>query len=147
MTSYIGVFKVQLVREGSFPYADRQIRSADDAADILAGYLVGVDREHFVVLTLDTKHKVTGIHTVSVGSLDATIVHPREVYKPAVLAGASGIIVGHNHPSGDPTPSSEDIAVTKRLKEAGTLLGIDFLDHIIVGDNGRYTSLKSEGKC
>jgi len=82
---------------------------------------------------------------VSIGSLDASIVHPREVYKVAILANSSSIIVCHNHPSGDPTPSREDINVTKMLKEAGELLGIPVLDHIIVGSEGAYYSLKERG--
>ena len=115
------------------------------AALLLKKFLAGVDREHFVLLLLNTKNKVTGIHVVSVGSLDSSLVHPREVFKPAVLANCASIILGHNHPSGDPQPSREDIGLTKRLKDAGELMGIPVLDHIVVGDGSvRYFSFKEE---
>lgn len=103
----------------------------------------GLDRENFVVLLLDTKNKVIGINTVSIGTLNSSLVHPREVFKPAILASAAALILAHNHPSGDPKPSREDIEVTKRLIEAGGLLGIQVLDHIIVGDY--CVSLKEQG--
>lgn len=144
MSYRIPVVQIQLVRERSMVSEIKQIRCAEDAANICQAYLHGVDREHVVVLLLDTKHQVRGIHTVSVGSLDASIIHPREVLKPAILANSSAIIVAHNHPSGDPTPSPEDITVTKRLAEACRIIGIDLLDHIVVGDE-RFTSLKSQG--
>jgi DNA repair protein RadC len=95
-------------------------------------------------MMLSTKNTVNAIHTASIGSLSSAIVHPREVYKAAVLANASSIVLGHNHPSGDPTPSPEDIEVTKRLSNAGDLMGIDVLDHVIIGD-GRFYSLKERG--
>ncbi len=144
MSYRIPVVTIQLVRERTMASETKQIKCAEDAAAILMQYLQGADREHFVALTLDTKHKVTSIHTVSIGSLDASIVHPREVLKPAILGNASGVLVGHNHPSGDPTPSPEDIAVTRRLAEACKIIGIDLLDHVVVGD-GRFHSLKALG--
>lgn len=98
--------------------------------------------EIFAILTLDTKNKITGVFKVSTGSLSASIVHPREVFKRALLQNASAIILLHNHPSGDPKPSTEDIDITKRLIEAGEILGIKILDHIIIGDETRYISLK-----
>jgi len=97
----------------------------------------------FVVMVLSAKHIVNAINTVSLGILDASIVHPREVFKPAILSNASSVIVGHNHPSGDPEPSPEDVAVTRRLVDAGKILGIDVLDHIVIGDEGRFVSLKA----
>lgn len=102
------------------------------------------DREHFVVVWLDTKHHVLGHETVSVGSLDAALAHPREVFKGAVLRSAAAVILAHNHPSGDPTPSGEDIELTYRLAEAGRLLGIEVLDHIVIGDH-RFVSLRERG--
>lgn len=129
------------------PASDRrQIHSADDAAEYVMDRMRHLKKEHFVTLHLDTKHRVIGEETASVGSLDSSIVHPREVFKVAVKRSASAILCVHNHPSGDPTPSSEDIAVTQRLCEAGRILGIDVLDHIIVGD-GHYTSLRALGHC
>lgn len=121
-----------------------QIRSADDAAEYFMDRLRHLKKEHFVTLHLDTKHCIIGEEVTSVGSLDASIVHPREIFKLAVKRSASAILCLHNHPSGDPTPSPEDIAVTRRLCEAGRLLGIDVLDHIVVGD-GQFVSLKARG--
>ena len=92
-------------------------------------------KEHFVVLHLDGKNRIVCFDRVSIGSLNQAIVHPREVFKTACLSNAAAILLVHNHPTGDPTPSSEDIAITKRLKESGDVLGIKVLDHIIVGDN------------
>jgi DNA repair protein RadC len=101
-------------------------------------------QEVFGILILNTKHKIVAVHEISRGSLNSSIVHPREVFKPAVLHNAAAIICFHNHPSGDPKPSEEDIEITKRLVEAGKILGIEVLDHIIVSDEG-YTSLKGRG--
>ena len=91
--------------------------------------------EEFGVVTLDTKNKVTGYCRVSIGTLEASLVHPREVLKPAILNSASSIILVHNHPSGDPTPSRQDLQVTDAMKDAGKILGIDVLDHIVIGEN------------
>jgi DNA repair protein RadC len=123
----------------------RQIRTADDAAGYFMDRMRYLKKEHFVILHLDTKHCVIGEETVSMGSLDASIVHPREIFKSAVKRSASAILCAHNHPSGDPTPSPEDIAVTRRLCQAGKLLGIDVLDHIVVGD-GKFVSLQAQGQ-
>src|SRR5712692_98326 len=141
----VPVYKVCLVREGRVSCYNQQIRSAVDAATLLHTYLADVDREHFVILMLDQKNKVIGINTVSVGSLTASICHPREIYKPAILCNAASIICGHNHPSGDCQPSREDRALTQRLVEAGKLLGISVLDHVIIGGEGRYFSFADEG--
>ena len=142
---YLPIYRVTLVREGQLPSYEHQFRSSADAARMLATYLADVDREHFVVLMLDQKNHVIGIHTVSMGSLTASIVHPREVFKAAILANAATILCGHNHPSGDPQPSKEDRAITHRLAEAGKLLGINVVDHIIIGSAGRYFSFADEG--
>jgi len=141
----LSIYRVMLVREGRMPYDQPQIRCSADACRILATYLAGVDREHFVVLMLDQKNHVIGIHTVSMGSLTASVVHPREVYKVAILANAATILCDHNHPSGDVQPSQEDRAITHRLAEAGKLLGISVVDHIIIGSAGRYFSFADEG--
>jgi len=115
-----------------------------DVANLLMPDLRYLKKEVLKSLLLDTKNKVLGIKTVSIGDLSSSIVHPREVFKDAVLASAASIIVAHNHPSGDPTPSAEDVAVTKRLMSAGEILGIDVLDHIVIGD-GTFASLKERG--
>jgi len=98
-----------------------------------------------VILLLDQKNQVIGINTVSMGSLTASVVHPRECFKPAILCNAVSLICGHNHPSGDCQPSREDRALTTRLVEAGKLLGIAVLDHIIIGGEERYFSFADEG--
>jgi len=97
-----------------------------------------------VILLLDTKHRINAAHIVAVGSLNGCVTHPREVFKAAVLANAAAVIVAHNHPSGDPTPSPEDRDLALKLKRAGDILGVPLLDFLIVGD-GRYASLSREG--
>jgi DNA repair protein RadC len=142
----VPIYRVTLVREGKIQDHPGKITSSLMAADLVNRYLEGVDREHFVVLLLDRKNQLIGINTVSIGSLTASVVHPREVYKVAILSNAAAIICAHNHPSGDPQPSQEDRALTARLVVAGKLLGIDVLDHIIVGDESkRYFSFADEG--
>ncbi|TJY41446.1 JAB domain-containing protein [Cohnella pontilimi] len=115
-----------------------------DAADLLMEELRHLREEHFVVLFLNTKNRVIGRQTVSVGSLNASVVHPREVFRAAIRRSSASILCAHNHPSGDPTPSPEDIQLTRRLAEAGELVGIELLDHIVIGDN-RFISLKELG--
>lgn len=121
-----------------------RIRSPRDVYNLLGPSLRDERREHFVAVLLDTKGGVLRQRTVSVGDLSSSIVHPREVFAEAIRHGAASLIVAHNHPSGDPTPSPEDAAVTRRLVEAGELLGIEVLDHIVLGDN-RWVSLKEKG--
>jgi DNA repair protein RadC len=137
---------VTLVREHAVAVAQPQIRSSRDAAALFRQHLGAVDREHFMVAMLDQKNKVIGINTVSMGSLTASVVHPREVLKPAILSNAAALVCCHNHPSGAPQPSQEDRALTKRLVDAGKLLGIAVLDHIILGDGTEtYFSFADEG--
>ncbi len=140
----IQVVTIQMVKEKSLLYENNHIKSPIDAYEIAEKFLVGADREHFVVMCLDSKNKVNALNTVSIGTLNSSAVHPRETFKAAILGNSAAIILVHNHPSGDPTPSPEDRAITKRLAEAGRILGIEVLDHIIIGD-GRYVSLKEEG--
>lgn len=120
---------------------DKYIRSPKDVSDILMEKVRYYNQEHFIVLYLTTKNMVIEEKTLFIGSLNSSIVHPREVFREAVKRSAAAFICVHNHPSGDPTPSNEDIEVTKRLRECGDLVGVDFLDHIIIGD-GKYVSLK-----
>ena len=129
--------RVRLIREGVATYQST-VTSAQDVVR-LCNDMVELDREECRVLLLDAKHHVIGVHTVSIGSLTASIVHPREVFKAAILSNAAAIIAVHNHPSGDPTPSPEDRALTKRLHEAGTLLGISLLDHVVIGHQRHYS--------
>ena len=118
------------------------------AARLAATVLADTTVEKVLALHLDTKRKLIGIHIVSVGTLDASLVHPRDVFKAAYLSNASALIVAHNHPSGDPTPSGEDRALSERLRQAGKLLGVDLLDFVIVTDPAegfRYHSFKETG--
>jgi DNA repair protein RadC len=124
-----------------------QISNARDAAQIIVPLIAGKVVEHFGVLSLDTKRRVIGWDVISIGTLNAALVHPREVFLTAVLHHASAVVVAHNHPSGDPTPSQDDIAVTGRLKACGDLLGIDLLDALVIGDEGRFTSLCELERC
>lgn len=140
----VNIVQVKLVREKSMLYKDRKIRSPHDSYELFRDFLGDVDREHFVVLCLDVKNQPTCIQTVHIGSLNSSIVHPREVLKPALLSNAASIIVAHNHPSGNSTPSPEDIDVTKRLEEACAILGISLLDHIIVCTS-EFCSLNEKG--
>ncbi|HSV74952.1 MAG TPA: DNA repair protein RadC [Chthonomonadales bacterium] len=119
------------------------VRGPEDVADLLLPSMQGSKQEQFTVLLLDTKHNVLKITPVSVGTLDASLVHPREVFREAIASSAAAIIVAHNHPSGDPTPSEEDRRVTERLMAAGQLIGIEVLDHVIVGDD-RWVSMKRQ---
>lgn len=120
------------------------IRCAADVYSLMMPRLSYLDREHFIVVLLSTKNQVLGTELVSVGSLNASLVHPREIFKTCVKRSAASVILVHNHPSGDPSPSPEDVIVTRRLIEAGRIMGIDVLDHVIIGD-GRYISLRESG--
>lgn len=121
-----------------------KIRSPEDVSRYVMDEMRFLTQEHFVCLYLNTKNEVIHKKTIFIGSLNASIVHPREVFKEALKRSAASIIALHNHPSGDPDPSAEDIAVTRRLCESGKLLGIELLDHIIIGDL-KYVSLKEKG--
>ncbi len=123
---------------------DYKICSPKDAADIVMQEMRELKQEILKIIFLNTKNIVIGAKNVSMGSLNSSIVHPREVFKEAIKRSSSSIIICHNHPSGDPSPSSEDINITNRLKECGKIIGIDVLDHIIVGD-GVFVSLKEKG--
>lgn len=120
------------------------IEGADDAANLLMEELRYEKKEHFKTILINTKGQIITVDNVSTGELSSTIVHPREVFSQAIRRSAAAVIFAHNHPSGDPTPSSQDIATTKRLVEAGKLLGIKVLDHIIIGD-GTFVSIRSKG--
>lgn len=119
------------------------IRCPDDVVHLLMGEMRYLDKEHLKVVLLNVKNQVLSVEDVSIGSLNSSIVHPREVFKTAIRRSSGSVILVHNHPSGDPTPSREDINVTKRIVESGALLGIPVLDHIIIGD-GKYISLKEK---
>ncbi|MFJ8263023.1 JAB domain-containing protein [Rummeliibacillus sp. NPDC094406] len=140
----IDIVHVELVKEKSLLYSNRKVRSPQDGAELFREFLGEVDREHFLVMCLNTKNEPTHLNVCHIGSLNASIVHPREVLKPAILSNAASIMVCHNHPSGECTPSPEDIEVTERLKEASQIIGVQLLDHIILGDDC-FLSLKEKG--
>lgn len=120
------------------------IRSPKDAASFLMPEMASLEQEHFVALYLNVKNQVIHKQTIFIGSLNSSIVHPREIFKEAIKRSAASIICAHNHPSGNASPSPEDIEVTKRLQEAGFILGIELIDHLIIGDY-QYFSLKEQG--
>lgn len=133
-------------RAAAWRCSDRPcISTAEDVVAMCGPQLRGLDREHFWALALNTKNRLLRIFEVSVGSLNASIVHPRELFKHAVRVSAASVIAVHNHPSGDPTPSGADIQLTRRLVKAGDVLGIELLDHVIVGDGGGHVSMRELG--
>ena len=141
--------KLMMVKDGSRPEeAATAIKSSADihklATGTLRGYFQNHDREEMIIIGLDGKNKLLFLHSVSIGCLTSSIVHPREVFKGAILGNAASLILCHNHPSGDPTPSPEDIEITKRLIAGGEILGIKILDHVIIGDN-QYLSFADKG--
>jgi DNA repair protein RadC len=134
-------YAVRRDAEGGPVIIGRTIDVPKDAADAFRSLLADEPCEVFGMICLDTRHRVIAYHEVSRGTLDATIVHPREVFKAALLANAAAIVVAHNHPSGDPSPSRDDAELTTRLAAAGQLLGIELIDHIVIGD-GRHCSFR-----
>ena len=142
---FVPRFDVRLVRDGRVATLEPTIiRHPEDTLPILEAELSELAYERFVALALNTKSHLTAVLPVSSGSLNASIVHPRELFQRAILANSAALIVAHNHPSGDPSPSPEDIALTRKLVEAGELLDIPILDHVILGYS-KYVSFKERG--
>lgn len=129
----------------------QKVNSASEVAEVLRAILhtdseIDQDKEHFWIIGVNAKNAIKFIDLVSLGTLTASLISPREVFRLAVNRGVASLIAGHNHPSGDPAPSRDDIAVTQRLKQAGDILGINVLDHVIIGnDGGPFVSLKEQG--
>jgi len=140
----IPFIRVALVQERTVPSAQSVVRSPEDAAAVLREVIGDYDRETFAVLLLDTKNRVVAVHIASIGVLESAPVHPREIFKAAILANARAVVLGHNHPSGDPQPSAQDIRITHQLVAAGKLLDIRVLDHIIIGYETQV-SLRARG--
>jgi DNA repair protein RadC len=138
---------LELSRRAVLPASAQRpfVSRPEDVVRLCGPQLRGCDREHFWALALNTKNQLIRIIEVSVGSLNASIVHPRELFKEAVKVSAASVVVVHNHPSGDPTPSGADIQLTRRLVKAGDVLGIEVLDHVVVGDGGEHASLRDLG--
>ena len=147
MAKVMTKYRLELVKEESHKYeVETRISCPKDVYEVLTKVcrIQCNAEEVFILITLNIKNIVTGYFEVHRGTINTSLVHPREVFKRALLNNASDIMVAHNHPSGDPNPSKEDIQITERLKEAGNLLGINLLDHIIVGED-KYISLKEKG--
>lgn len=141
----VDVMRCTVVREKQISYVEHAVEEPAKVYELLKN--LGIEdaaEEYFYLICLNAKCEVLGVHEVSHGALSETIVSPREVFKRALVNNAASIVVAHNHPSGDPTPSGEDITTTKRLEEAGNVLGVKLMDHIIVGD-GCYESMRSLG--
>ena len=138
------VYSREIIREDAPHYIDAKRFTSPQQVFEMFRDLILETREHFLCLHLDGKNRIVCLDRVSVGSLNQSVVHAREVMKSALLSSAAGIILVHNHPTGDPNPSGEDLAITKRLKEAGELIGIPVLDHIIIG-NGQFVSFAERG--
>lgn len=147
--SSVPIFAVRLVREGRLSYDEvgrrPTVRTPGDAARILRDLVGYYDREAFAVLFLNTQNRCTGAHIAAVGTLDSAPIHPREIFKAAILDNAAAVILGHNHPSGRPEPSGDDLRITAKLQGAGKVLGIEVLDHIITGADGAFVSLRERG--
>lgn len=149
----VGLYKA-LILKAAFELGERihsgsvddkiQITSPKDVADFMMGQMEHLKQEKFIVLFLNSKNIIIKKKTIFIGTLNASIVHPREIFSEAIKCASNAIIVLHNHPSGDTTPSNEDIKTTERLRECGQLLGIDLLDHVIIGDHA-YLSMVEEG--
>ena len=137
----VPVYRVALVREPTVVESPSAcVRKSSEAAELLRPLFTGLDREHFVVLMLDAQHRPIGVNVVSIGSLTASVVHARETFKPAILCNSAALILAHNHPSNSVDPSPEDIELSRRLREAGEILGIRVLDSIIIGAGDRFYS-------
>ncbi len=134
---------LQMIREKAHAYNVKRITSAADVYHALAEYACE-DREHFIAITLDGASKVIEKRVIHIGTLNQSLVHPREVFRPAILDNAAGIIIAHNHPSGTLEASRADIQITQRLKEVAKLVGIELLDHVIISKEGYY-SFSDEG--
>lgn len=139
----VDIVSVHLVKEKSL-LCNRSVRSPQDGAELFREFLGEVYREHFLVMCLNTKNEPTHLNECHIGSLNASVVHPWEVLKPAILSNAASILGCHNHPSGESSPSPEDIAVTERLKEAIEIIGVEFIDHITLEENS-FLALKEKG--
>jgi DNA repair protein RadC len=136
----IELVNIQMVRERTVFYNGNRVTAPHQAAEAFISIVGNPDREYFLAFMVDGKNRITSVSVISQGSLNQSVVHPRETFKAAVLANAASVIVAHNHPSGDLVPSREDIEITRRLKEAGDILGIKVLDHVIVNTDTRESA-------
>lgn len=145
METIFEVVKIKQVLRDVEVQQSMKIRSPQDAADIAASFIGDEDREVFLVMCLNSKNQVNAVHRCHVGSINSSIVHPREVFKSAILNNSASIIVAHNHPSQDVMASKEDIEVTRRLVKCGEMMGIEVLDHLVINEKGKFFSMKERG--
>jgi len=139
----IDIVSVKLVKEKIGYYGTRNVRNPEELAAVVRRFLKNSDREVFLAINLNTQNAINSIHIVSMGSVDSSLVHPREVFKSAILSNASSIALAHCHPSGNLNPSQDDINITEKLIQCGEILGIKVIDHIIIPDN-QYTSFREQ---
>lgn len=144
MNKRVSIVSVKMVKEKSVTYNFRAVSTPKDLYCISRGFLEDSDREKMLLICFNTKNEPTHIEILSVGTLNTSLVHPREVFKTVVLSNAASFAVAHNHPSGNCNPSGDDVDITKRLKEAAKIMGVELLDHIIIGE-GNYVSLREKG--
>jgi DNA repair protein RadC len=142
----VGVYTVRMVRENQMSWDGESFRQPEHVARFVRQYFSDLDREHFLVILLSAVNKPVGVHVVSVGSLNQTLVCPREVFKTAIMGGAAKIIIVHNHPSGNTHPSAEDLTVTHQLRDCGKILDIGLTDSIIIAPDGDYWSAQENNQ-
>lgn len=140
-TKYVPLVRLQVVRERFLPYGQEEIASPEKVVKMVRRLLDGIDKECMLAIPVDTKSKPLGIEFVAMGALNCAYAFAREIYKHALISNAMGVIIVHNHPSGDAMPSEADWKFTRGIQEAGDLLGVELLDHIIVGDEEKYFSM------
>jgi DNA repair protein RadC len=140
----LAAFELGRRAQAAAPARRPAIRTPRDVAALLGAQMRHLDREHFCAILLNTRHEVLDVARVAVGGLDSASIHPREVFKDAIRRSAAAVILVHNHPSGAPDPSADDVRITTRLRDAGRVVGIEVLDHVIIGD-GRFVSLRERG--
>lgn len=138
----IPVVHLQIVRDSQIPYGEMKLDAPEKAADAISGFLGDVDREYLVICCVDNNLKPTYIQVAGIGTVNACLVSVPDIFKTAILSNASGLLLFHTHPSGEAKPSREDIAITRKIREAGSILDIPLHDHIIIGSSGNYFSFR-----
>ncbi len=141
----IDIVKIQMVKDGTLDYGKKAIKGPQDLAELGQKFIQNADREIFLLVCLNTRNHINCIHVVSIGTVNTALVAPREVLKAVLMSNASNMAFIHNHPSGDPDPSSDDIQITNRIAECGKLFGIGLIDHVIISDDGKYESFLEKG--
>lgn len=141
----VDIVSVKMVKEKSVLYGNRRIERATDTIELVKPLIGDLDREAMLLCCLNSKNEPTHLNIVSIGTVNSSLVNPKEIFKAVLLSNSTKILLFHNHPSGDPQPSEEDLLITERIKEAGEILDIELLDHIILGDEDSFISLRSLG--